>query len=139
MKLHIVNEPSKSNRSYVVQQMIQFNSLHFPKELRDNYQEVHLMVKDEDGQLYGGLIGEIFCNWMQVEFLFVDEKLRGQHYGSQLLEEAEKLAKAKRCDFIKLDTLSFQALDFYLKNGFVVYGKLENAGGHTHYYLKKDI
>ncbi|PRX72564.1 hypothetical protein B0G52_105117 [Cohnella sp. SGD-V74] len=55
------------------------------------------------------------------------------------MREAEKMARKKKCDFIKLDTLSFQALEFYLKEDFQIYGTIENAGGHTHYYLKKDI
>ena len=57
----------------------------------------------------------------------------------QLLIKAERLAKENECDFIKLDTLSFQALDFYKKQGYEVWGAIPNAGRHTHYYLKKDI
>lgn len=59
-------------------------------------------------------------------------------YGKKLLLEAEKMAK-KKCDFIKLDTLSFQALDFYLKQGFEVFGTIHNAGSYSHYYLTKEL
>lgn len=45
----------------------------------------------------------------------------------------------KKCDFIKLDTLSFQALDFYLKQGFEVFGTIHNAGSYSHYYLTKEL
>ncbi|WP_460318931.1 hypothetical protein [Paenibacillus sp. YSY-4.3] len=33
--------------------------------------------------------------------------------------------------------LSFQALDFYKKEGFEIYGMIEKAERHTHYYMKK--
>jgi len=59
-------------------------------------------------------------------------------YGRKLLLDAEKIAKEKRCDFIKLDRLSFQALDLYKNEGFEIFGTIENAGGHIHYYLKKN-
>jgi hypothetical protein len=36
------------------------------------------------------------------------------------------LAKEKKCDFIKLDTLSFKAIDFYKKRGFEVFGTIHN-------------
>jgi GNAT superfamily N-acetyltransferase len=96
-------------------------------------------LKNADGQIYGGIVGEICWNWLEIHYLFVDKELRKLGYGKKLLSEAEKIAKEKKCDFIKLDTLSFQALDFYIKQGFKVFGAIQNAGSHTHYYLKKDI
>jgi len=54
--------------------------------------------------------------------------------------EIERIALDKKCDFIKVDTLSFQALDFYEKNGYQVFGSIDNVGRHfKHYYLKKDL
>lgn len=76
---------------------------------------------------------------LEIHYLFVDEPFRQSGYGAKLLNKAENIAKEKQCEFVKLDTLSFQALDFYLKQGYEVYGKIENAGRHTHYYMKKNL
>jgi ribosomal protein S18 acetylase RimI-like enzyme len=119
--------------------MIEFNLKHFPDDLKGRYQEVNLFLIDTDGQIYGGIISELCWNWLEIHYLYIDQELRKLGYGKKLLSEAEKIAKEKNCDFIKLDTLSFQALDFYKKQGFEVFGTIQNAGGHTHYYLKKNI
>ncbi len=139
MKLNITNEINSADKSFVRDKMIEFNLKHFPDDLKGRYQEVNLFLKNFDGQIYGGIVGEICWNWLEVHYLFIDEDLRKQGYGKNLLSEAEKVAKEKKCDFIKLDTLSFQALDFYIKQGFEVFGAIQNAGRHTHYYLKKNI
>lgn len=139
MELYISNERNSAAKSYVRDKMFEFNSMHFPEALKGRYQEVNVFLKNADGELFGGIIGEICWNWLEVHYIFVSEELRNLGYGTKLLAEAEKMAKEKKCDFIKLDTLSFQALDFYVKQGYEVYGVIENAGGHTHYYLKKNL
>jgi GNAT superfamily N-acetyltransferase len=139
MELQIYNETNNTDKSYVVNKMREFNHKHFPEELKARYQVVNLSLKDVDGNIYGGLIGEICWNWLEVQYLFVDDGYRKFGYGKKLLSEVEKIAMEKKCDFIKLDTLSFQALDFYLKQGFEVFGTIHNAGGHTHYYMKKEL
>ena len=118
--------------------MIEFNQMHFPDDLKGRYQELHLQLVTEDGVIVGGISGEFCWNWLEIHYLFVEPEHRKSGYGSALIREAEKMAIEKECDFIKLDTLSFQALDFYLKEGFQIYGTIENAGRHTHYFLKKD-
>ncbi|WP_338554337.1 GNAT family N-acetyltransferase [Paenibacillus sp. KS-LC4] len=139
MELQIINELNSADKKAVLDKLISFNRKHFPKELSERYQEINLILKKDDGVVYGGLLGEVCWNWLEVHILYVDEELRKLGYGSKLLEEAERLAKESKCDFIKLDTLSFQALDFYKKHGYEVYGMIDNAGGHQHYYLKKDL
>ncbi|WP_240415428.1 GNAT family N-acetyltransferase [Paenibacillus periandrae] len=139
MDLHITNETNDAAKSYVVNKMIEYNLRHFPDDLKGRYQIVNLYLQDTYGNIFGGLVGEICWNWLEVQYLFVDDAYRKLGYGKKLLSEAEQIAKDKNCDFMKLDTLSFQALDFYKEQGFEVFGTIQNAGRHTHYYLKKDI
>lgn len=142
MQIYFTNETAESNSAdinYVRNQMIKYNLKHFPDDLKGRYEEVNLLLRNADGQILGGIVGEICWNWLEIHYLFVDEPFRKSGYGTKLLNEAEKIAKEKQCEFVKLDTLSFQALDFYIKQGYAVYGQIENAGRHTHYYMKKDI
>lgn len=139
MELHISAEHSNEDRTRVRNKLIAFNHAHFPKELSNRYEELNLLLKNAEGETLGGIVGDICWNWLEIHYLILDEQVRGLGYGSKLLLEIEEIAREKSCDFIKLDTLSFQALDFYLKYGYEVYGTIHNAGGHTHYYLKKDL
>lgn len=139
MELFISSESSSADKEYVRNNMIAFNVRHFPAELNGRYQEINLFLKNANGQTVGGIVGEICWNWLEVHFLFIEEQYRHSGYGTKLLNEVEQIAKAKKCDFIKLDTLSFQALDFYKKHGFEIFGTIHNAGTHAHYYLKKDL
>jgi len=53
---------------------------------------------------------------------------------------AEEEARRRGCHSVHLDTLSFQALPFYQKHGYAVFGALENHPvGHTRYFLKKKL
>lgn len=139
LSLMISNNVSAKDKDYVRNKMIEFNLNHFPDDLKGRYQELNLHLVNEDGEIFGGLVGEFCWNWLEIQYLFVASEHRRSGYGRALLREAEKMAKEKKCDFIKLDTLSFQALDFYLGEEFQIYGTIENAGRHSHYYLKKDI
>ncbi|MXO79154.1 GNAT family N-acetyltransferase, partial [Paenibacillus sp. OT2-17] len=61
-------------------------------------------------------------------------------YGSQLLGEIEQIAKDKGCNFIQLNTFTFQAPKFYEKHGYEVVGVIDDAPrGFKHYYYKKSI
>ncbi|MBT2762896.1 GNAT family N-acetyltransferase [Paenibacillus sp. ISL-20] len=142
MEIYFTNEviASKSeDKNYVRNQLIAYNLKYFPDDLKGRYQEINLLLRNADGQILGGIVGEICWNWLEIHYLFVEEPYRKSGYGAKLLNEAEKIAIEKQCEFAKLDTLSFQALDFYIKQGYEVYGKIENAGRHTHYYLKKEL
>ncbi|AWP29287.1 GNAT family acetyltransferase [Paenibacillus glucanolyticus] len=142
MGLYFTNETIEADsgdNNYVRNQMIEFNLNHFPDDLKGRYQEINLLLRNADGEILGGIVGEICWNWLEIHYLFVDERFRKSGYGAKLLSEVENMAREKQCEFVKLDTLSFQALDFYIKQGYEIYGKIENAGRHTHYYMKKDL
>ncbi|MGD6796093.1 GNAT family N-acetyltransferase [Metabacillus indicus] len=136
----ISKENNQTHKNFVNQKLYEYNAMHFPEDLNGRYEEVNVYLKDESGLVRGGILCEICWNWLEIHTLMIDEDLRHSGYGSQLLAEAEKIASERDCDFVKVDTLSFQAVDFYKKHGYEVYGTLDGVGrDFKHHYLKKDL
>jgi len=99
-----------------------------------------IFVRDHQGKVVGGLTGGTYWGWLYIGRLWVEEHLRGQKYGSRVLAEAEKEALRRGCQHAYVDTQDFQALPFYKKLGYVVYGELKDMPvGHTRYSLKKRL
>jgi GNAT superfamily N-acetyltransferase len=140
MTLEITKEFDKKAKQYIDDELYKYNLKHFPKDLGGRYEEICLFLKDDEGNVRGGILSEICWNWLEIHTFILDEDIRKSGFGTKLLVEIEKIALEKECDFIKVDTLSFQALDFYQKNGYQVFGSLDNVGrNYKHYYLKKDL
>ncbi|QHT64105.1 GNAT family N-acetyltransferase [Paenibacillus lycopersici] len=117
--------------------LIAFNAAHVPN---GRYEEINLHIKNEAGEIIAGLNSAVCWNWMEVDILWVADTHRGQGLGKRLLEEAERIARANDCAFVKLNTFSFQAPRFYQKHGYQVMFMIDEApAGQQHYYLKKDL
>lgn len=126
-----------ADAAFVRNQLIAFNAKHVPN---GRYEEINLCLKNDQGMIIAGLNSAVSWNWMEIDILWVDENYRGAGLGSQLLNEAEKIARDHNCSFIKLNTFSFQAPAFYLKYGYQVIAMIEDAPlGNQHYFYKKDL
>ncbi|MEW4429618.1 GNAT family N-acetyltransferase [Paenibacillus pabuli] len=135
-----LNPSNAEESAYVRNQLIAFNAAHLSEELKHRYEELNFNIKNEAGDIVAGVLSTLCWNWLELDILWVDEKQRHQGYGSQLLLEIERIAREKSCDFIMLNTFSFQAPGFYKKHGYQLMTTLENAPtGHRHYYFKKDL
>ena len=100
---------------------------------------LNLYIEDEHGRLLAGLVAETFENWLEIEYLFVKEDLRGQGIGSQLLQQAEREAKKRNCRFAFVNTYQFQAPAFYQKYGYKKVFTMKDYPytGQRHYYQKE--
>lgn len=135
-----LNPSNAEESAYVRNQLIAFNAAHLSEDLKHRYGELNFNIKNEAGDIVAGVLSTLCWNWLELDILWVDEKQRHQGYGSQLLLEIERIAREKNCDFIMLNTFSFQAPGFYKKHGYQLMTTLENAPtGHRHYYFKKDL
>jgi GNAT superfamily N-acetyltransferase len=96
---------------------------------------------DESGALAGGLVGHTWTTWLQVTYLWVDERHRGARLGSQLLAHAERTARDERgCTAVRLETWDFQAPGFYKKQGYEVVCVIPDyPPGITEYTLTKRL
>lgn len=105
-----------------------------------HFHELSVVLRDEQGQVRGGLVGGSIWGWFLIEALWVDPALRRQGYGQQLLTKAEEVALSRGCTHAILETFTFQALPLYQKQGYVIYGQLDGfPAGHTRYSLKKEL
>lgn len=111
------------------------------KNNQESSQPINYNLQD-NGVIIGGIHANLYFlkSIMHVDHLFVDEKYRGQDFGSLLLEKVEEIAKERGATLSHLDTFDFQAKDFYIKHGYEVFGVLDDCPkGHKRYYMKKAL
>ncbi|MGQ8871242.1 GNAT family N-acetyltransferase [Paenibacillus sp. TSA_86.1] len=135
-----ITPSTEADSAYVRQQLVAYNAAHVSEALRNRYEELHFHIRNEAGQIVAGVLSTLCWNWVELDILWVDAKERHKGYGTQLLQEIERLAREKGCDFIMLNTFSYQAPEFYQKHGYELMTLIDNAPtGHQHYYFKKDL
>lgn len=140
MNITIHTEWNDEEVNYVRNGITEYNKKIGPMLKYPPYEPINLFIKDMNGKVLGGLLSKIYLHSIYIDILWIDENYRRFGYGSRLLTEVEKLAKEKGCKFIHLDTFSFQAIDFYKKLGFEVFGILEDFPDDIkRYFLKKRL
>jgi GNAT superfamily N-acetyltransferase len=130
-------DPDEPDRRRVIEGLVAFNSGHAPPE---QWHRVGAFVRDADGAVVGGTIGETHWNWLFVSHLWVDDAIRGRGLGRDLMRAMEEAAVAAGCSSVHLDTHDFQALPFYEHLGFEQFAVLDDyPTGHTRHFLRKGI
>ena len=121
---------------------VQLTAFNRARAADDQFQPLVILVRDAGGQIVGGLVGGTYWGWLYTEILWVEEGLRGKGYGRSLLAAAEAEAAGRGCRNAHLDTMDFQALRFYQKQGYSIFAELEDipaGSGHRRYSLKKRL
>ena len=130
-------KPSKEETEQIRAELFRFNS---DKVGDDGHTPLNIVEYDADGNVIGGILGGTYWGWMYVDILWVHENHRGKGIGSKLLAEAEREAKNRGCHHVHLDTMSWQAPDFYKKHGYSVIGILPDIPeGNQKYLLMKAL
>ncbi|MGD9152279.1 MAG: GNAT family N-acetyltransferase [Gammaproteobacteria bacterium] len=96
---------------------------------------------DDENNLIAGLYGYLVWGMLYLDLLWVSENYRNKKLGKNLMYKAEEFAKEKEALYIRVNTATFQALDFYEKCGYEIFAKLPlKIEGHKEqhdYYLIK--
>lgn len=134
--MHIRLENTESQKAQKIGELVR--SYNRSKREAAESEPLNLYVEDDSGELLAGLVAETFGNWLEIEYLFVKEDLRGQGIGSQLLQQAESEAKKRNCRYVFVNTYQFQAPAFYQKHGYKEVFTLKDypCTGQRHYYQK---
>lgn len=107
----------------------------------DVRRELVFFLRDTDGSIVGGVQGNHGnYGWLWVDTLWVSDKIRGRGHGTQLMNHIEGEAVKNGCTNAYLNTFSFQAVEFYKKRGYKVFGELEDFPvGHSVCCLRKRL
>lgn len=100
---------------------------------------LNIYLEDELGNLVAGMVAETFGNWLEIEYLYVSDDLRGQGIGSKILGMAENESRNRGCKYSFVDTFNFQAPKFYKKHGYKEVFALKKYPytGERYYYTKE--
>lgn len=125
---------------YIINKIIDFNNkqIAFTQAAEPIY--LNYVVKNHTGIIAG--INAYMYHWglLFVDVLFVEENYRVNNFGSKLLQMVEDKAKIMGATIVHLDTFDFQAKDFYLKQGYTIFGVLDDCpDGHKSYSLFKKL
>lgn len=103
--------------------------------------ELSYLLHNDDGEMLGGIQGNYDnFSWLWIDSLWVSKDLRGQGYGIELLKKIEDEAIKNGCLNSHLTSFSYQAADFYIKQGYETFGELENyTQGKSRFWLKKRL
>jgi GNAT superfamily N-acetyltransferase len=124
-KISITETPDPHVREAIVGPLIKFNNSRASQP--EDYRPLVITLSDPDtDEILGDLWGGTNFAHLHVDLLFVPETLRGHGLGRQMLFLAEQEATARGCRGACLDTYSFQARGFYERQGYAVFGILND-------------
>lgn len=129
---------SQEYRDLINDKIVDFNAQKAPFTQEDEFIYLDYVIKNTD-KVIGGISAIIYC-WkcLYIDVIWVEEEYRHQGFGAKLLQKVEEEAKKSGCHLSHLDTFDFQAKDFYLNNGYEIFGELKDCPpGHSRFYLKK--
>jgi GNAT superfamily N-acetyltransferase len=99
-----------------------------------------VFIQSDDGEILGGALGNTWGLWLYVSDVWVDTAMRGKGYATKLMAAIGSQAAQRQCRYSYLDTFSFQARPFDEKQGYSVFGTLEDhLKGHSHLFMKKAL
>jgi GNAT superfamily N-acetyltransferase len=106
----------------------------------DDYRPLAIFLRDAAGAVLGGLTGYTWGGCLKIAYLWLPEEQRGQGYGTQLLQAAERVGRERGCRQAILDSHSFEAPAFYQRAGYTASVVAEDVPvGHQQVFLAKRL
>lgn len=135
--LETTADPSAQELAFLGEQFTAFNDADVGASGRKS---LAVFVRDEAGKVVAGISGYTAWGWLFVQWLWVDESLRGQHMAGQMLEAAEQEAVARGCHGAWIDTFNPKAVKAYERQGYRPFGALDDFPlGRSRIFLQKSL
>lgn len=138
MKITPKDEITKEYYDTISELLYQHN-LKNTKEISSINKPLEIIIHDQ-GQVVGGLYGRSIWGTLEIQKLAIAEEYKNKGLGKQLIYIAIEQARIRNCNYIALNTFSFQAPEFYEKMGFEKIGTEHDfPKGFEKYYYRKTL
>ena len=136
---HKISYCRDGEQDYICGKLVEYNLSKVKASQDVLFEDINKKIVDKDGKIIAGCVARMYCwNILYIDILWVEENYRNYGFGKRLLFDIEKTAREKGCYLVHLDTFDFQALGFYEKLGYEIFGKLDDCPqNHCRYFLKK--
>jgi GNAT superfamily N-acetyltransferase len=115
-------------------------SRHHRDVRQSGLEPLEITFRDEEDRLLGGLAGDTYWGWLEIDDLWLHESVRGRGLGRRLVAMAEGEALARGCSRAFLRTFGFQARGFYEKLGYQVVGCLDDyPPGESFLWMRREL
>ena len=136
VQLELTAEPNAAELDAIGDGLAAFNSADVGPSGRV---PIAVLVRGE-GKVLGGISGYTAWGWLYVQWLWLDESLRGQGMAGRVLQIAEDEAVRRGCHGAYIDTFNPVALRVYQRQGYVPFGELKDfPKGRTRTFLQKAL
>lgn len=137
MRIEVTDAPLDADLHIVATHLAAFNAGEVGPAAK---KPLAVLIRDDGGAIVAGLSGYTAWGWLYVQWLWVDEGLRGRNTAAALLEAAEKEAAGRSCHGAYIDTFNPTALKVYRRQGYRPFGVLEDfPKGRTRTFLAKAL
>lgn len=138
--MEIIQQEVQADREFIRQKVIEHNAANLPDSVKHPIDQLSFMAKNENGEIIGGITATGIWQHLHIDFLWVDSSARGQRIAERLMQQLEGYARRQNYRLMVVDTFSFQAPGFYIKQGFQEFGVIENhPEGHSQHYFEKRL
>ncbi|MCO6441207.1 MAG: GNAT family N-acetyltransferase [Nitrococcus mobilis] len=112
-KISMDDPPSEADIRLLIRSLVSYNDTQVERE---NWQRLAAFIRNDQGEIVGGLIGYTHWGWLFISQLWVAELLRGQGYGTELVARAEHEAVKRGCQHAYVDTYDFHRRSAFIKS-----------------------
>lgn len=97
-------------------------------------------IRDENNTIVGGCNGGTLYGGLHIDSLWISEVIRNKGWGTKLVHAALTYGAEKNCNFVTVNTMDWEALEFYQKLGFNI--EFQRSGFHKNsvfYFLRQEF
>src|SRR6202453_937320 len=100
MRLEVTDTPLECDEAFVIAQTRAYNATFAETDVRS----LCVFARDHNAAIIGGLTGRTYWRYLDIAFLWVDEKYRGRGLATKLMNAAESEARNRGCqDFFQAE------------------------------------